>query len=76
MAGERPAAAQIGGQRHAVAAFVDRVHRASHRHCVERLEADPLMHQHSVIIEGAEYARVTACYGDENSVARLSGLKP
>ena len=54
------AAGQIGGQRHAVAALVDRVHGPSHRHCVERVQADPLMHQHTSIIEGAEHARVTA----------------
>jgi hypothetical protein len=42
------------------------MYSSSHRHCVERLEADPLMHQHVVIIEGAGYARVTECYGDEN----------
>ena len=70
----RTAAAQIGGQRHAVAALVDRVHGPSHRHRVERVEADPLMHQHTAIIEGVEHAHVTACYGNEKSVA--GGLEP
>ncbi len=62
-----PSAGELGGERHAVATFVDRVHGAAHRHFVEHVQPHALMHQHTVIMRVPSHAGVTPCYSEENS---------
>jgi len=46
----RTTAGQVGGQRHAVATLVERVHRSAHRHVIEDVQPHALVHQHTVMI--------------------------
>ena len=79
--GVGPAAREVAGQRHAVAALVERVHGLAFGQRVERVETDPLMQQHTVMIEGPGHVRVTPCYGRAKSGSpareiQCPGLEP